>query len=91
MILLYALLLVDIHTLFVLLFSSTLPMHYVFTGFSIAFIKGLFFYLMGRDLFSLIDIIMSILMLLLLFGIMPLFLKLIIFFYLVYKIWMSLL
>ena len=90
MVLLYALLLVDIHTLFVLLFASYLPTLYVFTGFSIAFAKGLIFYLMSRDIFSLIDIIMSILMILLIFNIMPMIMKVIIFVYLVYKIWMSL-
>ena len=81
--------LIDIHTLFVLLFSYFLPIHYVFTGFSIAFLKGIIFFAMSRDVFSFVDIVMALCMLLLLFGIMPLFLKILIFLYLVYKIWMS--
>lgn len=89
MLLLYLLLLVDLHTLFVLLFSPFLPIHYIFTGFSIAFLKGVIFYIISKDLFSLLDIIMALFMLLLLFGIMPLFLKIIIFLYLGYKIYMS--
>ena len=89
MILLYILLLIDIHTLFVLVFSSTLSTMYIFTGFSLAFLKGIVFFILSKDLLSFVDIIMSLLMLLLLFSMMPLVLKIIIFFYLFYKIWMS--
>ena len=88
--LIYVLALIDIHTLFVLLFHSNLNYGYIFTGFSIAFVKGLIFFSIGRDLFSLIDIIISLLMLLLLFNIMPLIIKIIIALYLSYKIIMSL-
>lgn len=84
--LIYVLVLIDIHTLFVLLFYNSLPWYYIFSGFSLAFVKGLIFYIIGRDFFSLLDMIISVLMLLLLFSIMPLFLKIIIGLYLTYKI-----
>ena len=89
--LLYLLVLIDVHTLLVLLFSNSLSLAYIFTGFSLAFVKGLIFFLMGRDLFSLIDMIIAVLMLLLLLSIMPLILKIIIALYLLYKIVFSLL
>lgn len=87
--LIYFLALVDIHTLFVLLFHSSLNYAYIFTGFSIAFIKGLIFFSISKDLFSLIDIIISILMLLLIFSLMPMLVKALIALYLIYKIIMS--
>ncbi|MFT4244691.1 MAG: hypothetical protein ACMXYB_04540 [Candidatus Woesearchaeota archaeon] len=91
MLLLYLLVLIDIHTLLVLLLSNSLGIAYIFTGFSLAFVKGLIFFLMGRDLFSLIDMIVAVLMLLLLLSLMPLILKILIAMYLLYKIVFSLL
>ncbi|MCH8519233.1 MAG: hypothetical protein LAT82_00570 [Nanoarchaeota archaeon] len=87
--LLYLLVLIDIHTLFILLFHNSLNIAYIFTGFSLAFIKGLIFFLMGRDLFSLIDMIIAVLMLLLLLSMMPIVIKIIIALYLLYKIFFS--
>ncbi|MFP4402582.1 MAG: hypothetical protein ACLFPL_05125 [Candidatus Nanoarchaeia archaeon] len=87
--LIYLLVLIDIHTLFVLLSHSVLPISYVLSGFTLAFVKGLVFYLIGQDLFSLIDMIVAVLMLLLLFNIMPIILYILISLYLLYKIIMS--
>lgn len=60
--------LVDIHTLFVLLFHNYLSTIYVLSGSTLAIMKGLTFFIPSRDLFSLIDIIVGVLMLILLLG-----------------------
>lgn len=67
MIILLILTLVDIHTLFVLIFHNHLPALYVFSGSSFALLKGLVFYIPFRDKFSLGDVIVGVLMLFLLF------------------------
>jgi hypothetical protein len=78
--------LIDIHTLFVLLFHNHLPAIYVFSGSSFAILKGLTFYLPFRDMFSLIDIIIGTLMLFLLLGELWNFIWWFILLYLIYKI-----
>ena len=88
--LLLLLTLIDAHTLFVLIFYEYLSPIYIFSGTVFAFLKGGIFYLLSRDLFSLLDIIVSILILVLLFGTLWSFLYWIIFVYLAYKIIMGL-
>lgn len=78
--------LIDVHTLFVLLFHNSLPALYVFSGSSFAILKGLIFYLPSRDVFSLIDIIVGFLMFFLLLGELWSFVWWMIFLYLTYKI-----
>ena len=60
--------LIDIHTLFVLIFFEYLPPMYVLAGSTFAIIKGIFFFLPTRNSFSAIDIIIGIIMLFLLAG-----------------------
>lgn len=81
--------LVDIHTLFVLIMHNYLPAIYVFSGSSFAILKGLIFYLPSRDLFSLLDIIIGVLMLFLLIGELFNIIWWVIAIYLIYKIIMS--
>ncbi|MFW6285949.1 MAG: hypothetical protein ACOC16_02150 [Nanoarchaeota archaeon] len=81
--------LVDIHTLFVLIFHEYLSNLYVFSGASFAILKGLLFFLPSRDLFSLLDIICGFFMLFLLITNLPNFICWTIIVYLVYKIIMS--
>lgn len=83
------LVLVDIHTLFVLLFYNFLPFHYVLAGSTFPIMKGLFFFLPNRDLFSLIDIIIGLIMFFLLIGDLFSWVWWSIFIYLVYKIVLS--
>ncbi len=83
---LWLLILVDVHTLFVLLFHEFLPLVYVFSGGSLLILKGLLFYLQGRDLLSLMDIVVGFIMLFLMFTSFWSFLWAILFFYLGYKI-----
>jgi len=66
MVIVLLLALVDIHTLFVLLFHNYLSNLYVFSGASFAILKGLIFYIPFRDKFSLCDIIVGTIMLFLL-------------------------
>lgn len=82
--------LVDIHTLFVLIFHDFLSPTYVLAGSTFAMTKGIIFYLGSRDLFSMIDIIIGVLMLFLLIGNLFSFISWMIGIYLVYKIVMSL-
>lgn len=86
---LWILMLIDVHTLFVLIFHEFLSLPYVFTGGSLLILKGLIFYLMGRDLLSLLDIIVGFIMLFLMFTTLWSFLWAILFFYLGYKIVIS--
>lgn len=81
--------LIDIHTLFVLVFYQYLPFMYVLAGSTFMLAKGLLFYVPGKDLFSLIDIIVGCIMLFLLVGNLYFLIWWAIFFYLVYKIAMS--
>lgn len=81
--------LIDIHTLFILVFHNYLTPIYIFSGSSFAILKGVIFYLPSRDLFSLIDIILGVLMLFLLIGELFNFIWWIIFLYLTYKIVLS--
>lgn len=84
--LLIILTLIDLHTLFVLLFWEYLSPLYVFAGSSFILLKGIVFYAISGDLFSLIDLICGILMLFLLIG--PLFsvITWVIALFLIYKI-----
>lgn len=84
--LLLLLTLVDIHTLFVLIFHNHLSTLYVFSGASFAILKGLIFYIPYRDKFSLGDIIIGFLMLFLLITELFNFLWWIIAIFLGYKI-----
>lgn len=86
MIILLILTLVDIHTLFVLIFHNYLSNLYVFSGSSFALLKGLIFYIPFRDKFSLGDVIVGFLMLFLLFTELFTFLWWIIALFLIYKI-----
>ncbi|MCA9486975.1 hypothetical protein H6501_02675 [Candidatus Woesearchaeota archaeon] len=81
--------LIDVHTLFILIFHSYLPSLYVFSGATFAFLKGLVFYLPTRDLFSFLDMFISLFVLFLLIGNLwwPIFF--LILFYLLYKIVLS--
>jgi hypothetical protein len=81
--------LVDVHTLFVLFFHNHLSLLYVFSGASLAILKGLIFFLPGRDIFSFFDIVTGVLMLFLLFGELWMFLYVLIVLFLSYKIVMS--
>ena len=81
--------LVDVHTLFVLFFHDYLSLLYVFSGASLAILKGIIFFLPGRDLFSLLDIIVCFFMLFLLFTNLWGMIYWPIAFYLIYKIIMS--
>ncbi len=82
--------LVDIHTLLVLLFHEYMGTVWVLSGSTIAIMKGLMFYIPGRDLFSLLDIITGCIMLsLLVFGGLWNFLWWSIFIYLSVKIMLS--
>lgn len=84
--LLILLTLIDIHTLLVLLFHNYMAPLYIFAGSSFALAKGTMFYLSSRDLFSLFDIIVGVLMLFLLIGDLFIPIKWIIGLYLTYKI-----
>ena len=89
MIIIKILALVDIHTLFVLIFHNSLPFTYVLAGATFPIMKGLVFFLPNKDVFSFIDIVIGFIMLILLFGSLWSFVWWIIFFYLVYKILFS--
>lgn len=78
--------LVDIHTLFVLIFHDYLSGLYIFSGASFAILKGIIFYVPFRDKFSLADIIVGFLMLLLLITELFTFLWWMIALFLIYKI-----
>ena len=82
--------LIDIHTLFVLLFHSHLPAIYVFSGSSFAILKGLIFFIPTRDIFSLLDILVGCIMLFLLVAKLATFVNVIVGLFLLYKIVMSL-
>lgn len=84
--LLILLTLLDLHTLFVLLFWEYLSPLYVFAGSSFILLKGGLFYAIGRDWFSLLDVIIGVLMLLLLLGPLPAFIAWPIGIFLLYKI-----
>ncbi len=84
-----ALALIDIHTLFVLLLADTLPFIWVLSGSTMAILKGLFFYIPTRDFFSLLDIIVGLTMLFLLITTLHVVIFWMIFIYLIYKIIMS--
>jgi len=90
MLILLILTLVDIHTLFVLIFHNYLPLLYVLGGSTFAIIKGMIFYIPFKNTFSLIDIIIGITMLFLLIGELFSFIYLSIFIFLSYMILMSL-
>ncbi len=60
--------LIDIHTLFVLFFHEYLSFIYVLSGSTLAISKGLIFFITGKDLFSILDIISGLIMLFLLIG-----------------------
>lgn len=81
--------LIDIHTLFVLTFHEFLSTTYILSGATMAISKGLVFFIPSRDLFSLIDIIIGTVMLILLITTMNSILFWLIFMYLLYKIVMS--
>lgn len=81
--------LVDVHTLFVLLFADYLSTVYVLSGSTLAIIKGMFFYIPFRNLFSLLDIIVGLIMLFLLLGNLWSIFWWPIFLFLVYKIVLS--
>ncbi len=81
--------LIDLHTLFVLMFHDYLPLMYIVAGATFPFTKGLIFYLSSKDLFSFIDMLVGLIMLFLLVGSIWGFLWWIIFIYLVYKIILS--
>ena len=87
--LLWILLLIDVHTLFVLIFHEFLSLAYVFSGGSLLILKGLIFYLQGRDLLSLLDIVVGFIMLFLMLTIFWNFIWAILFFYLGYKVVIS--
>lgn len=76
------LLLIDIHSLLVFLFKSYIPKVYYFLGGSLLLLKGTTFFLMTRETFSLIDIILGIIFILNLFFNIGLVLKIIIVVYL---------
>lgn len=78
--------LVDVHTLFVLIFHNHLSPLYVFSGSSFAILKGLIFYVPYRDKFSFADIVVGVFMLFLLITELPSFLWWIISLFLIYKI-----
>jgi len=82
--------LVDLHTLFVLLFHNYLPTIYILAGSTFPIIKGVIYYIPTKNLFSLADIIIGILMLTLLFANIWNFLTYIISGFLIYKIILSL-
>ena len=81
--------LIDIHTLFVLLFHDYLSLIYVLSGSTLAIMKGLTFFIPSRDFFSLLDIIVGVLMLILVFGSMWSIIFWPILIYLLYKIILS--
>lgn len=89
MIILYILALIDIHTLFVWVFYPLLPSHYVFTGATFSIVKGLIFMIPSKNLFSLLDIIVGLLVMLLFFTDMFLIVWWLVFLFLTYKIAMS--
>lgn len=88
--LLLLLTLIDVHTLFILLFHEYLNGWYIFSGTVFAMLKGLVFYAISRDLFSLFDIITGILILFLLFGGLWSIFFWPVFFFLTYKVVMGL-
>lgn len=81
--------LVDLHTLLVLMFHDYMPAIYILAAASFPFAKGLLFYLSSRDLFSMVDMIIGIIMLFLLVGTLWSFLWWSIFVYLAYKVILS--
>lgn len=89
MVFIWALALIDVHTLIVLLFSDFMSPLYIFSGSTFALFKGLIFYLPNRDLFSLLDIITGFVMLFLLIGALWGIVWWTLFIYLIYKIIMS--
>jgi len=68
MIIFILLTLVDIHTLFILVFHNYLSIAYILTGSTFPIIKGILFYIPTRNFFSLIDIVIGVIMLFLLIG-----------------------
>lgn len=65
------LLLIELHTIFVMIFYEQLSPIYVFSGFSFLFLKGLFFFLFFRDNFGIADMIISLFLLLLIWNVLP--------------------
>ena len=81
--------LVDLHTLFVLIFYNYLPFSYVLAGSTFMLTKGLLFSIPDRDVFSFIDILVGCIMFFLVIGSLYSIVWWAIFFYLIYKITMS--
>lgn len=83
------LVLIELHTLFIIIFHESLSAIYLFSGFSFLFAKGLFFALLKKDPFSYADIVVSLLLLLLLVNLMPTFLLIILSVYLLIRTFMA--
>jgi len=86
MIIFLLLTLIDLHTLFVFLTRNLLPLEYSFLGGSLSILKGLIFFLPTKDLFSFLDIIVGIIVLLSLIINIHIIISIIIVLYLIYKI-----
>ena len=89
MLILRLLALIDIHTLVIVVLHDYLPIYYLLSGTSLSIFKGLVFFFPTRDLFSLIDILIGIMILFMAFLDIWGFLWLLVVIYLSYKIIMS--